>query len=141
MRKSKPSFLLIVSTVGLQLDRGNLSNALTDDLLADLHLTTNDYNNVRSPVCKAFLIADYPKGTTIQLLCFLTAEFPVQMLTKRYGFKLVLPTMMMAWGTVCMLIRNCSIPLSLTLDLSSLGTSVDQQPSFLLRDKSLDWCL
>jgi len=43
------------------------------------------------------------KGTTIQLLCFLTTEFPVQFLTKRYGFKYVLPTMMMMWGTVCML--------------------------------------
>lgn len=32
------------------------------------------------------------QGTTIQLVCFLTAEFPVQFLTKRYGFKRVLPT-------------------------------------------------
>lgn len=62
---------------GLQLDRGNVSNALADDLLKDLHLTSDDYNN----------------GTTIQLLCFLTAEFPVQFLTKRYGFKWVLPSM------------------------------------------------
>lgn len=75
---------LCVMFFGLQLDRGNIQNALTDNFLKDLHLTSNDYNN----------------GTTIQLLCFLACEFPVQMLTKRYGFRYVLPTMMMAWGTV-----------------------------------------
>jgi len=69
---------------GLQLDRGNLSNALTDNFLKNLSMTTNDYNN----------------GTTIQLVCFLAAEFPVQLLTKRFGFRRVLPIMMMAWSTV-----------------------------------------
>lgn len=69
---------------GLQLDRGNISNATADNMLADLGLTTDDYNN----------------GTTIQLLCFLAAEFPVQLLTKRYGFRYILPTMMMCWGIV-----------------------------------------
>ncbi|KAF7719091.1 Uncharacterized protein PECH_000277 [Penicillium ucsense] len=75
---------ICVMFFGLQLDRGNLSNALADDLLKDLNLSSNDYNN----------------GTTIQLLCFLGAEFPVQMITKRLGFKKVLPTMMMLWGIV-----------------------------------------
>ncbi|KAF2012952.1 MFS general substrate transporter [Aaosphaeria arxii CBS 175.79] len=75
---------LCLMMFGLQLDRGNVSNALADNLLTDLGLTSDDYNN----------------GTTIQLLCFLAAEFPVQFLTKRYGFKWVLPTMMMGWGTV-----------------------------------------
>ncbi|OAL52823.1 MFS general substrate transporter [Pyrenochaeta sp. DS3sAY3a] len=73
---------LCVMMIMLQLDRGNVSNALADDLLKDLKLTSDDYNN----------------GTTIQLLCFMTAEFPVQFLTKRFGFKYVLPTMMMGWG-------------------------------------------
>jgi len=41
------------------------------------------------------------QGTTIQLLCFLAAEFPVQLLIKRYGFKQILPFMMMSWGLVC----------------------------------------
>ncbi|TDZ25838.1 putative transporter [Colletotrichum sidae] len=76
--------MLCVMFFGLQLDRGNLSNALADDFLKDMKLSSDDYNN----------------GNTIQLVCFLAAEFPVQFLTKRFGFKYVLPTMMMAWGTV-----------------------------------------
>lgn len=77
------SFLCLMF-FGLQLDRGNLSNVLTDNLLEDLHLTTDDYNN----------------GTTVQLICFLGAEFPVQLLIKRLGFKRVLPVMMMMWSLV-----------------------------------------
>ena len=42
------------------------------------------------------------QGTTIQLVCFLAAEFPIQLLIKRYGFKQILPLMMMLWGTVCL---------------------------------------
>ncbi|KAI9148102.1 putative transporter [Paramyrothecium foliicola] len=77
-------FWLCVMFFGLQLDRGNLANTTADNILEDLGLTTDDYNN----------------GTTIQLLAFLTAEFPVQILTKRYGFKHVLPILMCCWGTV-----------------------------------------
>ena len=75
---------LCVMFFGLQLDRGNIQNALTDNFIKDLALSTNDYNN----------------GTTIQLVCFLITEFPVQLLTKRFGFKIVLPILMVAWGMV-----------------------------------------
>lgn len=75
---------ICVMFFGLQLDRGNISNALTDNLLKNLGMNSNDYNN----------------GTTIQLVAFLATEFPVQLLIKRYGFKQVLPILMMAWGTV-----------------------------------------
>jgi len=43
---------------------------------------------------------DYNNGTTIQLVCFMAAEFPVQLLTKRFGFRRVLPILMMAWSMV-----------------------------------------
>ncbi|KAI0480746.1 major facilitator superfamily domain-containing protein [Xylariaceae sp. FL0804] len=75
---------ICVMFFGLQLDRGNLSNALAGTLLDDLGLTTDDYNN----------------GTTIQLVCFLFSEFPIQMATKRYGFKYVLPFLTVAWSIV-----------------------------------------
>lgn len=39
-------------------------------------------------------------GATIQLLAFMSAEFPVQLLIKRYGFRRILPIMMFSWSTV-----------------------------------------
>lgn len=36
---------MLLQFFGLQLDRGNLSNALTDNLLTDLKMNSNDYNN------------------------------------------------------------------------------------------------
>lgn len=42
-------------------------------------------------ICRASTLTP-SQGTTIQLVFFLAAEFPVQFLVKRYGFKYVLPT-------------------------------------------------
>ncbi|GHJ89331.1 hypothetical protein NliqN6_5733 [Naganishia liquefaciens] len=76
--------VVCIMFIGLQLDRGNLGNAATDNLMNDIGITQNEYNN----------------GSTIQLVCFMAAEFPSQMILSRVGFQRWLPFLMFAWGAV-----------------------------------------
>lgn len=66
--------------VALQVDRGNLSQAVADNLLDDLNMTTNDYN----------------VGNQIFFVCFLVAEVPSQLISKKLGPNVFIPLQMVS---------------------------------------------
>ncbi|EED22622.1 MFS transporter, putative [Talaromyces stipitatus ATCC 10500] len=73
---------ILVMFFGLNLDRGNLGNAAADNLLKDLKISTNDYNNAQNMYRIGFLIA----------------EIPSQMIGKRLGPDRWIPIQIMAWS-------------------------------------------
>ncbi|CAH00486.1 uncharacterized protein KLLA0_D07370g [Kluyveromyces lactis] len=72
--------------VALQLDRGNLSQAVVDNLLEDLGMNRNDYN----------------LGNQIFYISFLLAEIPSQLISKRLGPDIFIPIQICSWSVVAM---------------------------------------
>lgn len=96
----------IIMFMALEIDRANISQALSDNFLADMDLTTNGVlyrpSSAWSVVSHLLteLLADYNLGQSVFKLAFLLSELPSQLVSKWVGPDRWIPTQLSLWSAV-----------------------------------------
>lgn len=85
----------------LQIDRGNLVQAVSGTLLKDLKLSTNGMYPSLSTLTLSNL-ADYNLGNTVFRVSFMLAELPSQLISKKLGPDRWIPIQIVLWSAVAM---------------------------------------
>lgn len=88
-------FLMPILVAGffiLQLDRSNISNALTDTITEDLHITKDDVNF----------------GSQLMSIGIVVAEIPANLILQRLGASVWLTSQMFLWGLVALTQTWCT---------------------------------
>lgn len=80
-------------------------------------MTTNDFNN----------------GQTIYLVCFLAAELPVGLISKKIGPDIMTPVTICTWGVICTLQSLITNRTSYYVTRAFLGFAQGGKASLLVR--------
>lgn len=86
----------------LQIDRGNISQAVSGTLLQDLKLNINGEHTFIVFNQHLTLESDFNFGNTVFLVSFLLFELPSQLISKKFGPDRWIPTQMVLWSIVAM---------------------------------------
>ncbi|KAJ5093565.1 major facilitator superfamily domain-containing protein [Penicillium angulare] len=84
--------LLIAGLFVLQLDRSDISNALSDTITEDLHITSDDVNF----------------GSQLSLIGIVIAEIPANIILQKLGASVWLTFQMLVWGLVALTQSWCT---------------------------------